>query len=237
MKHRILLALAVLLAAALALTASGCCPVAGLLESDSDSPGENRGNVGGAPDLETFLDSDTKTGEYSTHTEWFEGEEYDQTGEFWVDGRLFRYDIYEEGTLVRSVISPDGETAYFVNHEKQVCEPSVASVDYYLSRYFRPDGEGAEDGVDEETGATRVVYNVRKTDTMPGSANPWYSEDITYLVKGDEVVGVITRGAVPADDGSIPGLDVNREIWSNVKVGTKIPADTFELPYPVQNAE
>lgn len=237
MKHRIVPALAVLLVAALAFATSGCCPVAGLLESESDSPGESRGSVGGTPDLETFLDSDTKTGEYSTHTQWFEGDELDQSGEFWVDGRLFRYDIYEEGTLVRSVMSPDGETAYFVYHEEQICEPSVASVDYYLSRYSRPDGEGTEDGVDEETGATRIVYSVKKTDTMAGSANSWYSEDITYLVKGDEVVGVITRGAAPNDDGSIPGLDVNREIWSNVKAGTKIPADTFELPYPVRNAE
>ena len=113
----------------------------------------------------------------------------------------------------------------------------MASVDYYLTRYTMPEGEGVEDGTDEETGATRIVYTVQKTDDMEGAANPWYSEDVTYLVKDDVVIGVITRGAVPEDDGSIEGLDVNRELWSDVKAGVPIPADTFELPYPIREAE
>lgn len=235
MKRAVLYIVVALALIAVPAFASGCCPLAGVLESDRGAGERDTG--GGAPSLQAFLDADSKTGEYSTHTQWFEGDSYDQTGEFWVDGRLFRYDIYEEGTLVRSVISPDGETAYFVYHDEQVCEPSVASVDYYLMRYLQPDGEGTEDGVDEETGATRVVYEVKKTDTMAGSANPWYSEDVTYLVKNGEAIGVITRGAVPEDDGSILGLDVNRELWSNVRAGVKIPAETFELPYEIKNAE
>ena len=217
------------------LATSGCCPL--IQAARSGSGAEGRGSSGGAPSLKTFLDADSKTGDYATHTEWFEGDSFDQDGEFWVDGRLFRYDIYEDGKLVRSVISPDGVTAYFVYHDDQHCEPSVASVDYYLRRYTRPEGQGVEDGVDEETDATRVVYTVKQTDTMAGAANPWYSEDVTYLVKDDEVVGVITRGAVPEDDGSIKGLDVNRELWTNVRAGIAIPAKTFELPYPVQTAE
>lgn len=237
MKRTIVLAMAALLLLALTLGTSGCCPVAGLLESDGDSPTARRNAGGAAPDLETFLDSDSKTGEFSTHTEWFDGETLDMTGEFWVDGRMFRYDIYEEGKLVRSVMSPDGVTAYFAQHDKQICEPAIASVDYYLRRYTRPEGTGVEDGVDDATGATRIVYSIKKTDDMAGSANPWYSEDITYLVKDDVVIGVVTRGAVPNDDGSIPGLDVNREMWSNVEAGGTIPADTFELPYPVQDAD
>jgi hypothetical protein len=100
-----------------------------------------------------------------------------------------------------------------------------------------PEGEGVEDGTDEESGATRIVYTVQETDDMAGAANPWYSEDVTYLVKDDVVIGVITRGAVPEDDGSVGELDVNRELWSNVKAGITIPADTFELPYPVKDAE
>ena len=191
-----------------------------------------------APSLDEFLDADSKTGDYETHTEWANGESFDQHGQFWVDGRLFRYDIYDEtDTLLRSVISPDGETAYFVNHQEKVCEPSVASVDYYLTRYAMSEGEGVEDGADEGTGATRMKYVVQKTDDMAGAANPWYSEDVTYLVKDDVVIGVITRGAVPEDDGSVGELDVNRELWSNVKAGITIPADTFELPYPVKDAE
>lgn len=190
-----------------------------------------------APSLAEFLDADSKTGDYETHTDWANGDSFDQTGQFWVDGRLFRYDIYEAGTLVRSVISPDGKTAYFVHHDEKLCEPSVASVDYYLMRYAMPDGDGTEDGTDEGTGAARVKYVVRKTDDMAGAANPWFSEDVTYLVKDDAVIGVITRGAVPEDDGTVEALDVSRELWSNVKAGVTIPADTFELPYPVQDAE
>lgn len=230
------LALLVVLAVG-AVLATGCCPLLEWTSDGSISAQTDGGDVISAPSLEQFLDADAKTGSYATHTEWFAGDSFDQTGEFWVDGRLFRYDIYEEGTLVRSVISPDGETAYFVYHDDQHCEPSVASVDYYLTRYTMPEGEGVEDGTDEETGATRIVYTVQGTDDMEGAANPWYSEDVTYLVKDDVVIGVITRGAVPEDDGSIEGLDVNREIWSDVKVGTPIPADTFELPYPIQEAE
>lgn len=239
MKRPLLYVTAAAALAAIVAASGCCCPIAGVLEQTSDSQGTagERGETGGAPSLDTFLDADAKTGEYSTHTEWYGGETYDQTGEFWVDGRLFRYDIYENGELVRSVMSPDGQTAYFVHHAEQECEPAVASVDYYLRRYFRPEGAGVEDGIDEDTGATRVVYSVKSTDDMAGAANAWYSEDVTYLVKDDVVIGVITRGAVPEDDGSIEGLDVNREIWSNVKAGVKIPSDTFELPYPVKNAE
>jgi len=71
---------------------------------------------------------------------------------------------------------------------------------------------------------------------MPGAANPWYSEDATYLVPNDEVIGVITRGGVPEDDGLVEGLDVNRELWSDIEIGMAIPVDTFELPYPVGDA-
>lgn len=207
-------------------------------DGSSTGSGTDGGLGISAPSLDEFLDADSKTGDYETHTEWASGDTLDMHGQFWVDGRLFRYDIYDEtDTLLRSVISPDGETAYFVFHDDQVCEPSVASVDYYLMRYAMPEGEGVEDGTDEGTGATRVKYVVKKTDDMAGAANPWYSEDVTYLVKDDAVVGVITRGAVPKDDGSVGELDVNRELWSNVKAGVTIPADTFELPYPVQDAE
>lgn len=232
MKRVLALLLVVLLGVA---ASAGCCP---LLESASNTGGATQsGDAVSAPSLKQFLDADAKTGSYATHTEWFEGDSFDQTGEFWVDGRLFRYDIYEDGELVRSVISPDGETAYFVYHDDQRCEPSVASVDYYLMRYTMPDGAGVEHGTDEETGATRIVYTVQKTDDMKGAANPWYSEDVTYLVKDDVVIGVITRGTVPEDDGSIEGLDVNRELWSDVKVGIPIPAETFELPYEIRAAE
>ena len=190
-----------------------------------------------APTLKQFLDADTKTGTYETHTEYRTGDTLDHHGTFWIDGRMFRYDIYEGETLMRSVMSPDGKTAYFIRHDEEVCEPSVASVDYYLMRYSMPETGGVEDGVDEETGGTRIVYSVKRTEDMPGAANPWYSEDVTYLVLNDEVIGVITRGGVPEDNGSVDGLDVNRELWSDIEIGMSIPADTFELPYPIKEAE
>ncbi len=237
MRRALALLLLMTLGVVTALSAAGCCPLLESAGNDTGATADSADAVISAPSLEEFLDADAKTGSYQNHTVWYEGDSIDQTGEFWVDGRLFRYDIYEDGNLVRSVISPDGVTAYFVFHDEQVCEPSVASVDYYLTRYTMPDGEGVEDGADEESGATRIVYTVQETDDMAGAANAWYSEDVTYLVKDDVVIGVITRGAVPEDDGSIEGLDVNREIWSDVKAGAPIPADTFELPYPIQEAE
>lgn len=240
MKRHTAIALTLSLLAGIALALGGCCPLLQTADVSEDATGgveEGASAEKGKPTLGEFLDADSKTGEYEIHTEWYEGDTVDLTGEFWVDGRLFRYDIYEEGTLVRSVVSPDGETAYFCFHETQVCQPSVASVDYYLMRYTMPTGGGAEDGTDDETGATRVVYSVQKTDDMPGSEHPWYSEDVTYLVMDDEVIGAISRGASPNDDGSIGGLDTNRELWSNVRVGVRIPAETFELPYPIQQAD
>lgn len=233
MKRRVLLVPLVLL------VSSMVCGCAASTDSESTDPTEPE--VAAVekekPSLGEFLDADTKTGDYEVHTEWFEGDTLDLTGQFWVDGRRFRYDIYDDGALVRSVMSPDGETAYFCFHEDEVCEPSVASVDYYLMRYSMPSDAGVEDGTDEESGARRVLYSVRKTDDMPGSGNPWYSEDVTYLVLDDEVIGVITRGASPAEDGSIDGLDTNRELWSNVRTGVAIPADTFALPYPIREAD
>ena len=144
-------------------TSTGCCP---LLESTSDKGGAGEGGAEiTAPSLEQFLDADAKSGSYATHTEWFGGDSFDQTGEFWVDGRLFRYDIYEDGTLVRSVMSPDGETAYFVYHDGQVCEPSVASVDYYLGR---SQGSSEKLGVAPAAGSGQgVSYYQKELETDP----------------------------------------------------------------------
>ncbi len=72
---------------------------------------------------------------------------------------------------------------------------------------------------------------------MPGAANPWYSENVTYLALNDEVIGVITRGGVPEDDGLVEGPDVNRELWSDIEIGMAIPVGMFELPYPVGDAD
>lgn len=209
---------------------SGCC---GLLSSATSGGGTGDSQ---APTLEEFLVADTKTGDYATHTVRTDGT-FDQTGGFWVDGRKFRYDLYEGDKLVRSIQSPDGVTAYFVEHDGEYCEPAVASVDFYLREFNKPPAESAEDGVDEETGATRVKFVVQKTENLEGAANPWYQEDITFLLKKGVVIGVITRGAVPEDDGSIGELDVSRRMFSNVRINVKVDPKTFELPYPVKEAE
>jgi len=158
-------------------------------------------------------------------------------GELWVDGRKFRYSLYQAGKLVRDITSSDGKTAYFVEHEGKYCEPSVASVDRYLLEFSEPSEASVEDGVDQETGAKRVVYSVKKTDNIEGSDNPWYTEDVTYLVKDGVVIGVITRGDTPNKDGSDYDLDTSRRIFSDLKVGEQIPPETFDLPYPIKKAD
>jgi outer membrane lipoprotein-sorting protein len=227
----------VALIAVLAVTAGGCCS---LLESADQQPAGDVGATGGIakPTLEQFLDADSKTGEFVSTSVSGDGDETrTQSGQFWVDGGLFRYDLYAEGEMIRSIITPDGETAYFCEVAEQTSAPAVAGVEYYLAEYSGPGGNSREDGIDEETGATRVVYEMKKTYTVPGSANSWYVEDITYLVRDDVVIGVISRGTMPEDDGSIGPLDTTRKMYSNVRAGIPIPAEKFELPYPIVEAE
>jgi len=212
------------------LLSSGCCP---LLETADQQPAQGGGVTIEAPSLEQFLDADSKTGEYTSSTTYDDGEVWEASGEFWVDGDLFRYDLYGDGELLRSIMTPDGQTAYFCEVADQVSTPAVAGVDYYLAEYSSPGENGREDGIDEQTGATRVVYEMKRTFEVPGSANAWYVEDITYLVDDDVVIGLISRGTVPEDDGTIGPLDVTRKMYSNVKAGVKIPPETFELPYPI----
>lgn len=190
-----------------------------------------------SPSLEEFLDASKKTGDFSLFTEMSNGTVYDQTGEFWVDGDRFRFDLYQDGELLRSIVSPDGLTAYFVQYADEVSQPSVASVERYLQEFGEPDESAVEDGVDEETGATRVVYTLQRVDSIEGAANAWYVEDITYLVLDDTVIGVISRGAAPEDDGSIGDLQVSRRMFSNVEIGADIDPTLFELPFPVQGAQ
>lgn len=239
MKGRLLAAL-VIVAVGVLLTTAGCCPL--LAETDqsaettTDAPPAETGAIVD-PSLDEYLEADTKTGEYTLHTTFANGTELEQSGEFWMDGRLFRYDLYQDGEFIRSILTPDGETAYFAQHPDEICQPSVAPVDHYLTELTRPDVPGVEDGIDEETGATRITYAVKEMSEMAGASNAWYREDITYLVKDDVVIGVIVRGAVPEDDGSIGTLQVTRRMFSNVEVGVPIRDDLFVLPYPVQDAD
>lgn len=189
------------------------------------------------PTLEEYLDSDSKTGKFTLSSVTADGKQTEMQGEFWVDGRKFRYSLYEDGKLVRDITSPDGKTAYFVEHEGKYAEPSVASVDRYLLEFSEPSKDSVEDGADEQTGATRIVFAIKRLDEMAGADNAWYTEDVTYLVMDGKVIGVITRGDTPNDDGSDYDLDTSRRMFSELKVGEKIPAETFELPYPIKAAE
>lgn len=202
-------------------------------------PGEKAETGGGgvtAPTLEQFFDADAKTSEFTVQTVMSTGESVEMTGTLWVDGRKFRYDLYDNGKLVRAITSPDGETAYFVQHDEKICEPSVASVDRYLLEFSEPSADAVEDGTDEQTGAKRIRFEVNRMDNVEGSANPWFTKDVVYLVKGEEVIGVITRGDSTKDPAESE-LDVSRRMFSGLKVGVPIPADTFELPYPIKAAQ
>jgi len=190
------------------------------------------------PTLSEFLKSTAKTGEFTVTSLDETGKQtFEATGTVWVDGRKFRYSLWVDGKLLRNIQSPDGKTAYFVQEATKISEPSVASVDRYLLEYAQPAATSHEDGIDKATGATRVVYSVKKLDDLAGAANAWYTEDVTYLIKDGKVIGVETRGDSPNKDGSPYDLSTSRRIFTKLTVGEPIPASVFELPYPIKAAK
>lgn len=216
---------------------SGCCS---LLESASrEVPvmSDEKSTANTEPTLDEWARSDTKTGKFELTTVYQDGRTLFQTGEFWLEDKKVRYDLYEDGALIRSILTPDGIDAFFAQHDEKICEPSVADGPYYLRQFSVPSKTAIEDGVDEATGATRMKYVQQETYAIEGSANGWYSEDITYLVEDGTVVGIITRGCVPEDDGTIGELQTSRRIFTSLEVGGDIPAGTFDLPYPVQDVD
>lgn len=231
---RLVRAMALLGALVVALALVGCSGGGEQAAVESSSAG---GSAKVEPSLDEFFDADSITGRFSVVRVDWDGKVTEMDGELWVDGRKFRYSLYQDGKLVRDITSPDGKTAYFVQHEGKYCEPSVASVDRYLLEFEKPSADAVEDGIDEKTGATRVVYTLKKRDDMKGSDNPWYTEDMTYLVKDGVVIGTIARGGVPDDDGKTPELDSSRRMFEKLTVGERIPAETFELPYPIKEAK
>ncbi len=205
----------------------------GLLPSKSG----NGSGTQAAPTLEEYLAADTLTADFSLVSIDGTTTSFESTGTLWVEGRKFRYSLWVDGKLLRTIMSPDGVTAYFVDEETKSSEPSVASVDRYLLEFSEPDSSAVESGVDEETGATRVVYPVKAIDDLTGAANAWYTEDVTYLVKDGKVIGVETRGDSPNSDGSPYDLRTTRRMFTDLRVGEKIPDGTFDLPYPIKAAE
>ncbi|MBN2823175.1 MAG: hypothetical protein JXR33_08305 [Coriobacteriia bacterium] len=219
-------------------TTTGCCP---LLESVStqmpaEPVEEQVAETTVDPTLDEWARADTRTGTFELTTTFADGRVLVQTGEFWLAGDLIRYDLYEDGELIRSIQTPDGVNAYFVQHADQICEPSVADASYYLRNFSVPSKAAVEDGIDEETGAIRMKYVVQETYAVAGSSNGWYTEDTTYLLTDGQVTGIVTRGCVPEDDGSIGDLQVSRRILTSVEVGGEVPEGTFDLPYPIQEA-
>lgn len=187
------------------------------------------------PTLAQYLAAETKTGKFTLDSVLLDGTKFKMDGEFWVEGRKFRYTLNKDGKPFGEVISPDGETAYLVKLEDEYCEPSSASVDRYLLEFSDPGAEAVEDGIDPETGAKRIVYTVDRTDDMKGANNPWYTKDIVYLVKDGQVIGVISRGN--SSDSSSDKLAVSRRIFSDLTVGGPIPPWTFKLPYRIKPAQ
>jgi len=215
--------------------------VAGSLAGCGGAGGETAAVKGAAkakPTLDEFFDADSLTGEFTVVATEADGSvSFEGTGTLWVDGRKFRYSLWQDGVYLRDVMSPDGEIAYFAEVAEKACEPAVGSVDSYLAEYSKPATGSVEDGIDEATGATRVVYAIKSTSDMAGADNAWYTEDITYLVKDGVVIGVETRGDAPNDDGSPLELRTSRRMFTTLSAGEKIDAKTFELPYPIKNAE
>jgi hypothetical protein len=226
-----------LLLCALVLAFSAALMGCGGAKSSAEKPAAAAGVIE-KPTLQQFFDADSKTGEFTLVATESDGKRSSEmTGTLWVDGRKFRYSLWVDGKLIRDITSPDGKTAYFVEHEGKYSEPSVASVDRYLTEFSEPATGSVEDGVDKETGATRMLYAIKKLDNLAGADNAWYTEDIVYLVKDGTIIGTITRGDTPNKDGSAYDLRTARRMFSNLTVGEKIPADTFVLPYPIKNAK
>ena len=231
--------LALVAACALVFSTSGCCPLLESASNDVPAPASEQPAPAATtdPTLDEWARADTRSGEFELTTIYADGRTLFQTGEFWLEGNLVRYDLYEDGELLRSIQTPDGVNAYFVQHAEKICQPSVADGPYYLRSFTVPSKAAVEDGTDEETGATRMKYVVQETYDIAGSSKGWYSESITYLLEDGKVIGIITRGCVPEDDGSIGDLQVSRRIFTSVEVGGDVPEGTFELPYPIENAQ
>jgi len=225
------------LALALCATLVGCGGNGGAEESANSKPAAVPGVIE-KPSLQQFFDADSKTGDFTLISTEANGERSaDMTGTLWVDGNLFRYSLWQDGKLLREIVSPDGKTAYFVDHVGKFSEPSVAAVERYLTEFSEPATSSVEDGIDEESGATRMLYAIKQLDSMKGADNAWYTEDIVYLVKDGAIIGTMTRGDAPNSDGSPYELRTTRRMFLNLRAGEKIPAETFVLPYPIKNAE
>jgi hypothetical protein len=185
------------------------------------------------PSLDQYLTAKTLTADFTlTSSDGFEA-----TGTVWVEGRKFRYSLWVKGVLLRSIMSPDGKTAYFVEEKGKYSEPSVASVDRYLLEFSKPATGSVQGGVDATSGATMVVYPVKQLDNLAGAANGWYTEDITYLVKNGSVIGTLTRGDTAKKAGEKYDLRTSRRMFTNLKADAPIPPGTFDLPYPIKAAK
>lgn len=227
----LVLAAAALVAGAL----TGCC---GLLTASKSAKPAAATGAKADPTLEQYFNADAKHGTFTLTSLDEKGKvTFEATGTLWVDGRKFRYSIWSKGVHIRDIMSPDGKTAYFVQEKEKVSEPSVASVDRYLLEYMKPGPSAKEDGIDKATGATRMVYTIKKLDNLAGAANAWYTEDLTYLVKDGKVIGAVSRGDTPNKDGSPYDLSTSRRIFTSLEVGGTFPDDTFVLPYPIKKAK
>jgi hypothetical protein len=205
----------------------------------AEVPGESaEDSAEEGPTLEEFVEADTKTADFTLKTFSSSGELlYDQEGEFWLTPDRFRYDLYEDGELIRSILTPDGVHAYFVQHGERICEPAVATVENYMAKFSPPPVEAVEDGIDEETDAIRMRYPVEETYSVPGASNGWYQEDIVFLVRKGAVVGIVTRGYPVTEEDPVGDMHTMRRLLTDTRVGEEIPGDTFDLPYPIQGQE
>lgn len=206
----------------------------GATGSEDDQPGRADAEVE-APSLQAYLDADTRHG-FMTLTTTYEDDDLarSQTGELWLDGDRFRYDLYEDDQLLRSILSPDGELAYFVEHAEQRSMPSNATVESYLRRFLPPPVAAEPDGIDEETGLQRLRYVVQETYHLEGAPNPWHAEDLVFLLDDDgRVRGIVSQGWVPRDDGSRSTTVTTRLEFSSLKVQEALDPALFELAYPV----
>lgn len=229
--RRTRLALAVIALTGAAWILAGCC---GLLPTGTTSGGSEsqKGASGGTATLDEFFGARTKQGTFTITTQAYDGATDTEEAEFWVEEGRFRIDYSNGGTLRMSIRCVDGKTAYFCDPKKKTARPSVALPEVYLRKFTKPEAVGESLGTDPKTGAERIKYVVKQTSNVPGAENAWYVEDLVYSVKGDRLLSVVDRSGVP-HEGEETKLDTHTTVFTKLVTGKPIPAETFELPYPV----
>ncbi|MEI7579207.1 MAG: hypothetical protein WCJ58_04170 [bacterium] len=158
-----------------------------------------------------------------------------ESGEHWVDGNKFMILFQQENGFKRWVLSPDGSNVYFCYEEKKTCEPAVAGIDLYFSRWQKPAATSETLEYDATNSCQKYKYNTNKTYNIAGSSNGFENEYIIYCIQGDTIVYKEDKGYILKSDGTRSSETQSRTTFTQLKTGNSIQIPDLTLPYPVTN--